>query len=130
MGRIFLILLVALGAGLYFPESRAFLLEKAGPLLEPVNKWTTTSEMDQIVRDLEVWEKGGRKFPDGRGEFPDWLGSRYQVEENTLDAWGTQYQLNVQSNAFTLISAGPDRAFNTPDDIRIAGSRAESRRRR
>jgi hypothetical protein len=38
------------------------------------------------------------------------------------DPWGTAVQYRQTSSGFTLRSAGPDRAFETSDDIIIVGS--------
>jgi general secretion pathway protein G len=39
------------------------------------------------------------------------------------DPWGTPYTLECQSDEIVAISAGPDRAFHTEDDIRVPGPR-------
>jgi general secretion pathway protein G len=39
------------------------------------------------------------------------------------DPWGTPYSLACQSDEVVAISAGPDRAFGTEDDIRVPGPR-------
>jgi hypothetical protein len=39
------------------------------------------------------------------------------------DPWGTPYSLECQSHEVIAISAGPDRAFDTEDDIRLPGPR-------
>jgi general secretion pathway protein G len=39
------------------------------------------------------------------------------------DPWGTAYALECQSDEVVAISAGPDRAFGTVDDIRAPGPR-------
>ena len=36
------------------------------------------------------------------------------------DAWGTPYRIVCSRNSPTVISAGPDRAFDTGDDIRAS----------
>ena len=111
MGRLFLLLLVALGAGFYFPESRAILVERLQPALNPGYRWASGGEMKQIVRDLQEWERVGRGLPVGRGEFEPWLRNRYQMLESTMDSWGTTYRLEVRGRVVRVISAGPDRTF-------------------
>jgi general secretion pathway protein G len=39
------------------------------------------------------------------------------------DPWGTPYTLECQSDEVVVISAGPDRALGTEDDIRAPGPR-------
>jgi hypothetical protein len=130
VGRLFLLLLVALGAGFYFPESRAILVERLQPALNPGYRWASGGEMKQIVRDLQEWERVGRGLPVGRGEFEPWLRNRYQMLESTMDSWGTTYRLEVRGREVRVISAGPDRTFGTPDDLVETGELPPERRRR
>jgi len=40
-----------------------------------------------------------------------------------IDAWGTPYRLTLDpANAYTIDSAGPDKAFDTPDDLIYQGT--------
>jgi general secretion pathway protein G len=39
------------------------------------------------------------------------------------DPWGTPYAVECQSDEIVAISAGPDRAFGTEDDLRAPGQR-------
>ena len=41
----------------------------------------------------------------------------------TIDAWGTQFRYAPQPGDFELRSAGPDRRFDTPDDIVVTTTR-------
>ena len=84
--------------------------------------------MDQIVKDLENWERTRRPFPAGRGEFTEWLEARYQARDTAIDAWGLDYQLQSGSVSFTVLSAGPDREYQTSDDLTVEGRRAPRRR--
>lgn len=36
------------------------------------------------------------------------------------DFWGTQYRLEVKNRVATVVSAGPDKAFDTKDDVRAS----------
>ncbi len=128
MFKVIGLLILALGAGLYFPGTRAPILAKAAPLINPALRWTTRGEMDQIVKDLENWERTRRPFPAGRGEFTEWLEARYQARDTAIDAWGLDYQLQSGSVSFTVLSAGPDREYQTSDDLTVEGRRAPRRR--
>jgi hypothetical protein len=123
MGRIFLLLLVALGLGLYFPQSRARILETAAPLMNPAYRWMSHQEMNQIVEDLEIRLDSGDGLPTARGAFDAWLESRYPQENPRRDAWGLRYQLQVRGTTFQVISAGPDGVFGTDDDLVREGGR-------
>lgn len=123
MGKIFLVLIVALGAGLYFPQSREAILDAASPLATPAYRWMTNQELRTIVEDLER-RVGASEFPTRPGEFDAWLDSRYPQESSRMDAWGTRYQLEVTGFNFRVISAGPDREFGTDDDLVAEGVRS------
>ena len=62
MKAIFLFL-IALGAALYFPQSRAVVVDLASPVLTPVLRWSTRGEMERIVGDLETEDQTGRALP-------------------------------------------------------------------
>ncbi len=123
MGRILILLVLALGVGLYVPESRARILETAGPLANPAYRWMSHQQMNQIVDDLELRIQSGGSLPTARGEFDAWLDSRYPQSRSRHDAWGTRYQLRVQGDRFQVLSAGPDGVFGTEDDLVREGSR-------
>ena len=36
------------------------------------------------------------------------------------DFWGTQYRLEVKNRVATVVSAGPDKSFDTKDDVRAS----------
>ena len=38
-------------------------------------------------------------------------------EYETIDPWGSRYQVLIEENKVFLISAGPDRRFHTRDDL-------------
>jgi hypothetical protein len=117
MGKILVLLILALGAGLYFPSSRERILDYAEPLLMPALRWTTQQELERIAEDLEI-EQGSRgMIPSGRGEFDPWLDDRYRQEPSRFDAWGGRYALKVVGDSFRVISAGPDRLPDSEDDL-------------
>ncbi|MEX2526652.1 MAG: hypothetical protein WEA09_03365 [Gemmatimonadota bacterium] len=127
MGKIFLLLLAGLGAGMYFPQSRAVIMETIQPALNPAYAWMTRGEMDQMISDLELADRTSGGIPAGRGEFEPWLERRYPQEASRVDGWDTMYRLEASRNQFTVISAGPDREFGTADDIRMTAERSGGR---
>lgn len=127
MGKILLLLLAGLGAGMYFPQSRTVIMEKIQPALNPAYAWMTRGEMDQMISDLELVDRTSTGIPAGRGEFEPWLERRYPQEASRLDGWGTMYRLEASRTNFVLISAGPDGEFGTADDIRKTGQRSGGR---
>jgi hypothetical protein len=123
MGRLLLLILVALGIGLWFPESRARIIDTVSPLATPALRWMSHQEMNQIVSDLETRVQSGGDLPTARGAFDAWLNQRYPQENSRIDAWGNRYQLRVQGDRFQVLSAGPDGIFGTEDDLVREGSR-------
>lgn len=129
MFKLFLLLAALFGAALYYPPTRDPVLDALRPLLNPGFSWASRGEMQQIVRDLQDLEREGRPLPTGRGEFEQWMGRRYQMFESTVDSWGNGYRLEVRGQEIRVISAGPDAAFGTDDDLVVQGPRSERRRR-
>jgi hypothetical protein len=130
VGRLLIVLLIVLGAGLYFPQTREWIFERASPLLTPAYVWMTNQELGQIAADLSVLQGSRTDLPTRRGEFDAWMDRRYPGEKSRVDAWGTRYRLEVLSSRFRVISAGPDRTFGTDDDLsREAPSDVVSRTR-
>lgn len=118
MIRTLIILLVgALGVGLYLPDSRALILARAEPLLEPVYQWTTERELLEMGRTLSSYVTGRNDGSFRRRDLDSWLDSEYPQRADRVDSWGTPYVAEVNSSTVQVQSAGPDRVFGTPDDI-------------
>ncbi|MEX0856106.1 MAG: hypothetical protein WD056_00925 [Gemmatimonadota bacterium] len=130
MGRVMILLLLALGVGLYFQQSRAVIFDTAQPLLRPAYVWMTNQELRQIVSDLETHQESRGGLPTDRGEFDLWLDGRYPQETSRIDAWGNRYRLTVTTSLFRVSSAGPDGTFDTTDDLIREGQRVSGVRRR
>ena len=128
MFKLILFLLVALGASLYFPESRVVVLEKASPVLNPVLGWSTTGEMKKIVRDLATHERTYERLPELK-VFPRWLELKYQGG-STTDSWGNDYVFRVWADSFAVVSGGADGLVGSGDDVKVVGERLHARRRR
>lgn len=116
MGKVILVLVAALAAAFFFEGPRGVILERAKPLLDPYFVMSTGSEMEKIIVDLQAYQRDNmNRIPDRR-EFPSWLESQYAGGADR-DAWGTPYQYVVGREEYSLRSAGPDRMFQTEDDI-------------
>ncbi|MDB4650329.1 hypothetical protein OAE37_01055 [Pirellulaceae bacterium] len=71
---------------------------------------------NQTERKLESAKKTIEKFRAENGEFPDGLaGNRLTIE--TKDSWQTELRYELVENGFTIRSAGPDKKFESDDDI-------------
>jgi hypothetical protein len=127
MGKLILLVIAGLAAALYFPTSRAYMTEHAMPLMNPVLRWQTADEMDQIVRDLRTYEQEHANRLPTRDDWPDFLARTYR-EEETSDSWGSRYHYMLQRDSFIIVSYGPDRVYGTDDDIRNGGLQATARR--
>ncbi len=125
MRRGLLLAGVALGALVtwaYLPEARALLLEAAEPLVVPIQRRSTTEEMEQMSRNVVEYERLTGQLPEG----PSWLGwlqERYRADATTRDPWGSVYQLVVWDDSVGIVSLGPDRTLSTEDDFRSVARR-------
>ena len=111
--------LVALGAALYFPRSRAVLLDTVAPVLNPMLGWATRGEMRAMARDLEQRVNSGRTIPSNEREFEAWLQNNYQAGDSRTDSWGQRYTMERWADSFAVVSPGPDGQPGTADDIRV-----------
>jgi hypothetical protein len=115
MFKVILTLLVVLAAALYFPASRAVVLEYAAPLLNPALRLATKAEMEKISRDVQTYERETTRLPNPN-EFAGWLEGRY-AGDVTRDSWGNTYILVIRPRSFDIVSMGPDGQLNTDDDV-------------
>ena len=116
MGKLILVVIVGLAAALYFPDSRAVVLEKGEPVLRPVFRWSAEREIEEIIRGVQQMENVERRLPDRRG-WVTWVESRY-VGDASRDPWGNLYAFEVKDDSFAVSSFGPDRLQKTGDDVR------------
>ncbi len=134
MGRLFVIALVAFGAALYFPETRASVIERLDPIIQPalgpIRVGSTKEELRQIAQDLQGYERLYDKVPSNPESFRQWLFSQYALPSNYQDSWGSEFFYKVWPDSFGVVSAGPDRAANTDDDLMVTRRRNRPGRRR
>ena len=116
MGKLFLIALVGFGAAMYFPDTRASVLEKGEPVLRPMLIWNAEREIEEIITGLQQMENVERRLPEKR-EWVKWLDGHY-AGDASRDPWGSVYAFDVQDDSFAVVSNGPDREMKTDDDIR------------
>ena len=116
MSKLILLVIVGFGVAMYFPDSRATILEKSEPVLRPVLIWSAQREIEEIIRGVQQMENVERRLP-ARREWVTWVEARY-AGDASRDPWGNLYGLEVQDDSFAVISNGPDRELKTADDIR------------
>lgn len=129
MGKIILILLVLLGAALYFPQTRPVVVEFLGPVINPVLTWQTKGEMNRLGRELQTQNREGGNLPAPGVEFQNWMNRNF-LGGAMEDAWGVEYSLRVWRDSVNIVSNGPDMEVGTADDIThpVAIQRQRSRR--
>ncbi len=122
MTRLLLLALLAALVWVYFPETRAMLLEAAEPIAAPIARWGTEEEMAQVARNVVDQERLTGALPSGSA-WLGWLKQRYASPEVATDPWGSTYQLEASDDSVWVISFGPDRTRNTEDDFRVVTPR-------
>lgn len=88
-----------------------------GPVLNPYRRLDSEAEIGKVVRELVRDRNMGYGRPD-----PDDFVAYMQREvegEDGLDAWGSPYVLLPERDSVAVISAGPDRTYDTDDDITV-----------
>ncbi len=122
-GKVFLLLLVALGVALYLPDSRARILGVVSPVMNPAYRWMSSQEMNQIVEDLRRHEQTRGSLPVRFGEFDPWMDRRYPQDRSRIDSWGNRYRFQLVGEMIRVTSAGPDGEWGTEDDLMREGVR-------
>jgi hypothetical protein len=122
MTRLVLLIILALLTWLYFPETRAILLDAAEPVVLPIMRWSTREEMAQMGRHVLDHERLTGHVP-AMTEWLEWLQYRYQSDDAAKDPWGSYYQLVVWDDSLAILSFGPDRTRLTDDDFQVVAMR-------
>jgi hypothetical protein len=122
MTRLLLLVVLAVVTWLYFPETRALLLDAAEPVVVPVLRWSTEEEMATIGRNAVDHERLTGTLPIGTA-WISWLRFRYASDAARMDPWASPYQLEASNDSVWTVSYGPDRVRGTPDDIRVSTPR-------
>ena len=116
--RIFIVLLIALGVGLYFPESRAAILDFASPVVNPYLQMQTEGEMQDIADELKEYQRENFEQLPSERDFEGWMAPRF-AGNGSLDAWGNEYEYRLERTRLVLVSYGPDGQRDTADDIYV-----------
>lgn len=128
MGKVILIILILLGAALYYPQTRPVVVDMFAPVINPVLTWQTKGEMDRVGRELQTLNREGGTLPAPGAGFQSWMDRNF-VGGARSDAWGTLYTLRVWGDSIGIVSNGPDLEIGTPDDI-VQSVVIQRRRRR
>ena len=122
MTRLLLLAILALVTWVYFPETRAILLDVAEPVVVPLVRWGAEDEMAQVGRNVVAHERLTGQLPTG-ASWLAWLEFRYTTEEGRRDPWGSVYQIETSSDSVWILSYGPDRIRATEDDFHVVTAR-------
>src|SRR5688572_7741944 len=102
MSRPLLLTVLAVLTWLYFPETRAMLLDVLEPIALPIARWGTEEEMAQVGRNVVDQERLTGVLPAGPA-WLDWLTYRYAAREATTDPWGSTYQLTASKDSVWVV---------------------------
>lgn len=116
--RIFIILVIALGVGLWFPESRAVILDYASPVVNPYLQMATEGEMQDIADELKEYQRENFEELPSERDFDEWLEPRF-TGNGGVDGWGNPYEYRLERTRLVLVSWGPDGQRDTDDDIYV-----------
>ncbi len=116
MGKIFLLIVLCFVAALYFPTSRAAIVDRAGPVVNPVLRMSTEREMNQIANDLKIYQRENFERLPSERQFKAWIEDQYSGNGG-LDAWGSPYEYQLEREQIELRSFGPDLIRGNSDDI-------------
>ena len=94
------------------------------PVIMPIVRWSTQEEMSQVGRNVVEHERLTGQLPTG-GAWLEWLDYRYSVDDMKRDPWDSVYQINVTRDSVAVVSLGPDRTRQTPDDFQVTTARNE-----
>lgn len=123
MSRLLLLVVLAVLTWLYFPETRTIVMDFAEPVVVPIMRWSMEEEMNQIARNVVEHERLTGQMPSGSA-WLGWLDYRYPSADMKTDGWGSGYQLEISNDSVWVLSLGPDRTRDTPDDFRVSNPRA------
>jgi len=97
--------------------------EQISRIIEALN----VKRSKETVEKMEAIQAGINHYKEIRGEIPlvddfreliDVLNPMYMKPVIRIDGWWSSFSYRIEgNNQFELRSAGPDRQFNTPDDI-------------
>lgn len=89
-----------------------------GPL-SPITNWyrgvRAEAELDKAVRLMVVQRNQGARLPEPTG-LTEFL-NRNDIAAEGLDPWDMPYLMVQEADSLALISAGPDRRYETEDDL-------------
>ncbi|MGC8964887.1 MAG: competence type IV pilus major pilin ComGC [Brevinematia bacterium] len=86
---------------------------------EATRKRATEMEIRGIISAIYSYRLATYQLPKSIKQLID---EGYLKSSALTDEWGTEYNFQVKGNKIMITSAGPDKKFNTKDDITIEES--------
>jgi hypothetical protein len=114
LGKIILVLILALGIALAVPSTRATLMEKAAPVMNGFKAKLVPGRLKAMADQLEVRVMRGEGYP---SSWESWLDRDFTGEPT--DPWGNMYYLQTGRSGFTVGSKGPDGVQGNEDDLKV-----------
>ena len=90
--------------------------------LNEARQRAVTSDFEKLSRAIEKFQSENKELPSAENiaALNDLLYPHYMTEPVRLDPWSNEYRFQLTSrHSYIILSAGPDRRFGTPDDIRL-----------
>jgi hypothetical protein len=114
MGKLIMMLIVALAIGMTIPRTRAMIEEEVKPLVDHFKVKITAGRLKAMADELAVRVERGEGYP------PDWSGwLEMDFSGDPIDLWGHQYFMTHSQDGFTVGSNGPDGIRGTADDLEV-----------
>jgi hypothetical protein len=73
-------------------------------------------QLEIFAEAVEVYRQNNEALPDSLGQLAE---SGYVKAPIAKDPWKGDYQYGKTEKGFRIVSAGPDGAFGTPDDLEL-----------
>jgi len=81
---------------------------------------TTKASLQSVQTALKLYHGTNGSYPTATGDISVLIQQNIlQLGEIPKDAWGTPIQLYSDGINYTILSAGPDKAFETDDDLSL-----------
>lgn len=116
-GKVVLLIILVVGAGLYFPTTRPTVLDTLGPVINPALGWQSGAEMEKIIRELQILNQEGQPLPSKGKNFAEWMAREFPGARSR-DSWGNEYTLEIWPDSIGIISRGADLEIRTADDLK------------
>jgi hypothetical protein len=114
MGKLIMILILALAIGMTVPRTRAMIEKEVKPLVDHFKVKITAGRLKSMADQLAVRVNRGEGYP---ASWSGWL--EMDFSGDPIDLWGNQYYMTNSPDGFTVGSDGPDGIQGTADDLKV-----------